>query len=54
LKEVAFTWNGFDFKVTIDPQTNRIVKYTLTDGERTVNGVYSAFDEASVIEAPSK
>jgi mono/diheme cytochrome c family protein len=52
LKDVAFKWNGFDFKVSIDPQTNRIVKYTLTDGARTVAGTYSRFDAASVIEAP--
>jgi copper transport protein len=52
LKAVTFTWNGFDFKVSIDPQTNRIVKYTLTDGARTVNGTYSAFDAAATIEAP--
>jgi mono/diheme cytochrome c family protein len=52
LKEVAFTWNGFDFKVTIDPQTNRIVKYTLTDGARTVTGAYSAFDAAATIDVP--
>lgn len=54
LSEVTFTWNGFDFKVSIDPQTSRMVKYTLSDGERTVAGAYSAFDGASVIEAPSK
>jgi len=54
LKEVALTWNGFAFKVTIDPQSNRMVKYTLTDGARMVAGIYSAFDGASVIEAPRK
>ena len=52
LKEVAFTWDGFTFKVSIEPQTNRVVKYTLTDGARTVAGIYSAFDGASVIEEP--
>ena len=54
LKEVTFKWNGFDFNVTLDPQTNRIVKYTLTDGAQTVNGTYSAFDEASAITAPNQ
>jgi copper transport protein len=54
LKDVAFTWNGFDFQVSIDPQTNRIVKYTLTDGARTVAGSYSAFDSAATIEEPNK
>ncbi|GEM_PF-1334473 len=53
LKEVAFAWNGFAFKVTIDPRTNRIVKYTLTDGARTVAGTYSAFDAAATIETPA-
>jgi copper transport protein len=52
LKVVAFAWNGFDFKVSIDPETDRLVKYTLTDGERTVAGVYSAFDGAARIETP--
>jgi len=54
LKVVMFTWSGFDFTVTVDPQTNRIVKYALTDGARTVNGTYSAFDEASAITAPNQ
>jgi mono/diheme cytochrome c family protein len=53
LMVVDFTWNGFDFKLTIDPETSRIVQYSLTDGTRTVEGKYSAFDAASVIEAPS-
>ena len=52
LKVVSFTWNGFDFKVWIDPQTARIVRYSLTDGARTVEGTYSAFDAAATIEAP--
>jgi copper transport protein len=52
LKVVAFTWNGFDFKVWIDPQTARISKYELSDGGRTVEGAYSAFDAAPVITAP--
>jgi mono/diheme cytochrome c family protein len=52
LKVVDFTWNGFDFKLTIDPETGRIVQYSLTDGERTVEGKYSAFDAATAIEAP--
>jgi copper transport protein len=54
LKAVAFTWNGFDFKVWIDPQTARITKYSLTDGTRSVVGMYSAFDSASTIAAPVK
>ncbi|HSD83585.1 MAG TPA: c-type cytochrome, partial [Anaerolineae bacterium] len=53
LKIVSFTWNGFDFKVWIDPQTARLIKYTLNDGSRTVEGTYSAFDAASAIEVPS-
>jgi mono/diheme cytochrome c family protein len=52
LQEVDFAWNGFDFTVWIDPQTARIVKYSLTDGTRTVEGTYSAFDAASAIAAP--
>jgi mono/diheme cytochrome c family protein len=52
LKVVDFTWNGFDFKLTIDPETRRIVQYSLTDGERTVEGKYSAFDAAATIETP--
>jgi len=52
LKVVNFKWNGFDFKLTIDPQTGRIVQYSLTDGARTVEGRYSAFDAAATIEAP--
>jgi copper transport protein len=52
LKVVSFTWNGFDFKVWIDPQTARLSKYSLTDGTRTVDGTYSAFDAAPTIEAP--
>ncbi len=52
LKVVDFTWNGFDFKLTIDPKTERIVQYSLTDGTRTVEGKYSAFDAASAIEVP--
>jgi len=52
LKVVAFAWNGFDFKVWIDPQTARITKYSLTDDTRTVEGTYSAFDAASTIAAP--
>jgi copper transport protein len=52
LKVVDFVWNGFDFKLTIDPATARIVQYSLTDGARTVEGKYSAFDAAPTIEAP--
>jgi hypothetical protein len=52
LKAVSFTWNGFDFKVWIDPQTARISKYSLTDGTRTIDGAYSTFDAANIIEAP--
>ena len=52
LKVVSFTWNGFDFKVWIDPQTARLVKYSLTDGTRTVDGAYRAFDAAATIAAP--
>ena len=52
LKAVDFTWNGFDFKLFIDPETGRIVQYSLTDGVRTVEGKYSAFDAAPQIEAP--
>jgi mono/diheme cytochrome c family protein len=52
LKAVAFTWNGFDFKVWIDPQTGRMTKYSLTDGTRTVEGTYGAFDAAATIAAP--
>jgi copper transport protein len=52
LKVVEFIWNGFDFKLTIDPQTARIVQYSLTDGERAIEGKYSAFDAASIIEVP--
>jgi hypothetical protein len=52
LKVVSFTWNGFDFKVWIDPQTARLTRYSLTDGARTVDSAYSAFDAAAVIEAP--
>jgi mono/diheme cytochrome c family protein/uncharacterized membrane protein len=54
LKVVDFQWNGFAFKLTIDPKTGRIVQYALTDGERTVEGTYSAFDTAATIEAPSQ
>jgi copper transport protein len=54
VKVVTFTWNGFDFKVSIDPETSRIVKYILADGARTVNGTYRALDEASAIEAPAE
>jgi hypothetical protein len=54
LKAITFTWNGFDFKVWIDPQSARIVKYSLTDGTRTVDGTYSAIDAAPVIETPVK
>lgn len=53
LKVVSFMWNGFDFKVWIDARTARLTKYTLSDGERTVEGMYSAFNAASAIEAPS-
>jgi copper transport protein len=53
LHVVGFTWNGFDFKLTIDPKTGRIVQYSLTDGTRTAEGKYSAFDAARAIEAPS-
>jgi copper transport protein len=49
LKVVNFKWNGFDFKLTLDPQTGRIVQYSLTDGTRTVEGKYSAFDAAATI-----
>jgi hypothetical protein len=52
LMVVDFTWNGFDFKLTIDPETGRIVQYSLTDGTRTVEGKYSAFDAASMIATP--
>ena len=52
LKVVSFTWNGFDFKLWIEPQTGRIEKYTLTDGQRTVEGTYSAFDAAGTIAPP--
>jgi hypothetical protein len=52
LKVVDFKWNGFDFKLTIDPETGRIVQYALTDGTRTVEGKYSAFDAVTAIEAP--
>jgi copper transport protein len=52
LKRVSFTWNGFDFNVWIDAQTARITQYVLTDGTRTVDGTYSAFDGTDVIEAP--
>jgi cytochrome c553 len=52
LKVVSFNWNGFDFKVWIDPQTARLVKYSLTDGTRTVDSAYQAFDAATTIEAP--
>ncbi len=52
LKMVSFVWNGFDFKVWIDPQTARLLKYSLTDGTRTVDGAYQAFDAAGTIEAP--
>jgi mono/diheme cytochrome c family protein len=51
-KVIAFTWNGFDFKVWIDPQTARITQYSLMDGARTVEGTYSAFDAAIIIAAP--
>lgn len=51
-KVVSFTWNGFDFKLWIDPQTARIIRYTLTDGTRTVFGTYSNYDAAPTIEAP--
>jgi copper transport protein len=51
-KVVAFTWNGFDFKVWIDPQTARITRYSLTDGARTVDGAYRAFNAAPAVEAP--
>ncbi len=54
LKVVSFTWNGFDFKLWIDPQSGRITRYTLTDGARTVDGTYSAFDAAAKIDAPLK
>jgi copper transport protein len=53
-KVISFTWNGFDFKVWIDPQTARITKYSLTDGTRTVDGTYRAFEAAMPIEAPVK
>jgi mono/diheme cytochrome c family protein/uncharacterized membrane protein len=52
LQVVDFTWNGFDFKLTIEPRTGRIVQYSLTDGERTVAGKYSAFDAATTIAIP--
>jgi hypothetical protein len=52
LKVVDFTWNDFDFKLTIDPKTARVVQYSLTDGTRTVEGKYSAFDAAAQIETP--
>ena len=52
LKLVSFTWNGFDFKVWIDPQTARLTRYSLTDSTRTVEGTYSAFDTATTIAAP--
>ena len=49
---IDFKWNGFDFKLTIDSQTGRIAQYSLSDGARTVEGKYSAFDAAATIEAP--
>jgi len=52
LKVVSFTWNGFDFKVWIDPQTARLTRYSLTDGTRMVDGAYSAFDAATTIATP--
>lgn len=52
VKVVSFTWNGFDFKLWIDPQTARILKYTLTDGVRTVAGTYNAFDAVPPIATP--
>ena len=52
LKAVDFTWNGFDFKLFIDPKTGRIAQYSLTDGARAVEGKYSAFDAAGPIDAP--
>ena len=52
LRVVSFTWNGFNFKVWIDPQTARLARYSLTDGTRTVEGTYSAFNAAATIEAP--
>jgi hypothetical protein len=52
LKVVDFTWNGFDFKLFVDPKTNRIAQYSLTDGARTVEGAYSDFDAAPTIAAP--
>ena len=54
LKVVAFTWNGFDFKLTLDPKTGRIVQYSLTDGIRTVEGKYSAFDAGTRLMLEAK
>jgi len=52
LKVATFIWNGFTFNLWIDPQTARILKYTLTDGERTVAGAYAGFDATPPIEVP--
>ena len=52
LKVASFAWNGFDFKLWIDPQAARLTRYSLTDGTRTVEGAYSAYDAAAQIEAP--
>lgn len=49
---VFFRYNGFDFRVWIDDETHRIVRYTIDGADLHVLSTYSAFDGAPTISAP--
>jgi copper transport protein len=49
---VLFHYTGFDFRLWIDPDSGRILQYTLAGQGEHVSSTYSAFDSAPPIEAP--